>query len=483
MFEELAQGFKFIKKNPAIIFSILLIITLPGFLFFISSILIKSYEKNFNLLTQSSAITQAKVISWPIIESLEDSKTLQKKVELFSQMTQEIKSLQIFKKSEGDSLLIVASSKKEEVGKKFSPEDEEKIRKNVEEMLKNPSKKKELQKEIENQKMKVQELSSLFKAYFNKQIIATLLKEDNEEFWQIYFPLKNIFKENEILGIIGLQYSIAQIQKTVHSEINKTYLFSLFGVFVVLILVLQHTRLFGYVDLAQKLQEIDRAKDSFLNMAVHELRSPIVAIRGYLEFLKNEIAPSPQAKEDFERIEISARRLNELIDDMLQVVRLEQGRLSFEPQIFSPIPILEEVVKELELKAKMKGLILKFEEKEEGKIKANPNRLKEVFVNLIDNAIKYTKKGYILVSAKVDKSHKKYYFIFEDTGIGISAENQKKLFQKFFRVQSKETADIPGTGLGLWIVKNIVEKMNGEIYLESIEGVGSKFKVIFPLVT
>ncbi len=112
----------------------------------------------------------------------------------------------------------------------------------------------------------------------------------------------------------------------------------------------------------------------------------------------------------------------------------------------------------------------------------NPNRLKEILYNLIDNAIKYTFRGKIEVKTKIDQVKRKCYISIEDTGVGISAEAQRWLFEKFFRVKTKETADIPGTGLGLWISKALTEKMGGEIFIESIEGTGSKFTISFPLV-
>jgi len=111
----------------------------------------------------------------------------------------------------------------------------------------------------------------------------------------------------------------------------------------------------------------------------------------------------------------------------------------------------------------------------------NSNRLKEVLYNLIDNAIKYTLEGGVEIKTEVDEIKKKYYITVQDSGIGISAEAQQRLFEKFYRVKTKETADISGTGLGLWIAKTLARKMGGDILIESMEGKGSKFTIIFPL--
>jgi signal transduction histidine kinase len=114
------------------------------------------------------------------------------------------------------------------------------------------------------------------------------------------------------------------------------------------------------------------------------------------------------------------------------------------------------------------------------KIAVDPARFRQVLVNLIGNAIKYTPTGDVKV--RVQKKEDYIEFRISDSGIGISAEDQKKLFQKFQRISSTETAEIRGTGLGLWITKQIVEQMGGKITVESIKGVGTHFVVEFPIV-
>ena len=220
-------------------------------------------------------------------------------------------------------------------------------------------------------------------------------------------------------------------------------------------------------------------------MATHELQSPIINIRGYLEVLEEEIGSSltEEQKEFFQRAKVSAKNLSDLMYDILEVSRLEQGRLDFTPQKISPPKIITEIVQDLKIKAAGKGLSLVLELGEEAAfIKANSNRLRQVLVNLLENAIKYTPKGEILLRAAIDKNKKRYIIEVKDTGLGISAQDQKRLFERFYRVKTKETADIPGTGLGLWIAKQLTEKMGGKIFVESMKGVGTKFTVIFPLV-
>ena len=226
-------------------------------------------------------------------------------------------------------------------------------------------------------------------------------------------------------------------------------------------------------------------KDEFIRMAIHELQSPVSNIRGYIESLKEDLFPTlnKEQKESFSRVSISAKSLSDLISDMLEVSRIEQGRLDFTPQKISPPKLISEIIKEFEIKTEAKGLKLIFEGKEEPYfIKINPVRFKQIMVNLLENAIKYTKMGEVEIQTSFSLTKKKYFISVRDTGVGISAENQAHLFEKFYRVKTRETAGIPGTGLGLWITREICQKMGGDILLESLEGVGSKFIIFFPFV-
>jgi signal transduction histidine kinase len=233
------------------------------------------------------------------------------------------------------------------------------------------------------------------------------------------------------------------------------------------------------------MKEAEKAKNEFIRMATHELQGPVTNIKNYVLELKEMLSQklTKEEKEFLEIVEVSAKNLSELMADILQVSRIEQGSLDFAPQILDAGKETEEIVKNFEIQAKQKNLKLIFEKpKEKILILANPYRFKEVLNNLLTNAIKYTFEGEIKVEIKVDFSKKRCYISVEDTGIGISAENQRKIFEKFFREKRKETSGIPGTGLGLWLVKEIMRRSGGDIFFESREGKGSKFTFYFPLV-
>jgi signal transduction histidine kinase len=176
-----------------------------------------------------------------------------------------------------------------------------------------------------------------------------------------------------------------------------------------------------------------------------------------------------------------ATHLAGLVEDLLDVSRIEQGRMSMDLEELSPEEIVSEVVEQLHFEAEKKGLAFDYRKPAQPLplIKVDKSRLKQVLINLCSNAIKYTPKGSVTVTTELDEENRVEIKI-TDTGLGMSAEAREKLFQKFYRVKTDDTRDIPGTGLGLWITKQIVELMSGKIYVDSIEKIGTQASVTFP---
>jgi len=227
--------------------------------------------------------------------------------------------------------------------------------------------------------------------------------------------------------------------------------------------------------------EVEQMKQELISIATHELRTPITGIKGYLDMiLAGDAGPvSGELKEMLEEITRINQRLADLVDDLLNVGRLEQGRIEFKPVAMDIAQLIDEVVKELQIQAKEKNLELRFEKHEMEKVKADPERTRQILINLIGNAIKYTEHGSVTVT--LGKNEHEVIVAVEDTGIGISREAQKNLFEKFYRVKTEKTRQITGTGLGLWITKQLVEKQGGKIWVESQEGKGSTFSFSLPM--
>ncbi|MDO8520644.1 MAG: HAMP domain-containing sensor histidine kinase, partial [bacterium] len=185
-------------------------------------------------------------------------------------------------------------------------------------------------------------------------------------------------------------------------------------------------------------------------------------------------------KEHLKNIDHSASQLNSLIGDILDVAKLQEGRMSFKLAPLDVSESLASVVDSFMKPAQDKSLALSYTKAPLPLVSIDPDRFRQVAINLVGNAIKYTPKGEVRVTAKVEGE--RVSIRVSDTGMGISAEEQKSLFQKFYRVKNEETREITGTGLGLWITSQIVKQMAGTIGVESIKGKGTDFIISFPVV-
>lgn len=231
-----------------------------------------------------------------------------------------------------------------------------------------------------------------------------------------------------------------------------------------------------------KLFEGDQMKSEFVSIASHELLTPISAIEGYLSMILDENLGhvDKQAKEYLTKVYTSAQRLSVLIKDLLSVSRIEAGRLKIEPQSLDLEKLIKDTIDQLKFVAEDKKIALNYQKPEKSlpSVWADPDRTMQILINLVSNAIKYTTKGSVTI--RVDHHNQLVFVEVEDTGIGMTRQEQSHLFEKFYRVASPQTTGIIGTGLGLYITKSILEKMGGSISLKSAPGKGSCFTFTLP---
>ncbi len=235
----------------------------------------------------------------------------------------------------------------------------------------------------------------------------------------------------------------------------------------------------------ERLTELDALKSKFVSDVSHELRTPISNISIYLEMLEqilSEIKSLPKRTRKFIKIlRDETERLTKLITDVLNTSRLEQAIDSIEMRPINVCAIVADVVEANRLKAETKGITLSLSEPDSyPNLLADPDQLKQVFTNLVANAINYTPKGEVNISTQIDEANQ-YIFRIQDTGMGISSSDTEHLFERFYRGQQASRSSIPGTGLGLAITKEIVEAHNGRIKVESEINVGTTFTVYFPI--
>jgi signal transduction histidine kinase len=236
---------------------------------------------------------------------------------------------------------------------------------------------------------------------------------------------------------------------------------------------------------AEKMMEITKVKDEFLAMSSHNLRTPVGAIKGYLDiFMHGEAGKlTKEQKLMLEKIKINNDRLFETVEELVNISVIESGTLSLFTQ---PVAIEQLVSKNLagnyETKAKEKGIELVFEkpEKKLPLVKVDVRRFNEAFCGLVDNAIKFTDKG--LVTVRLHQEGDFLVVSVIDTGRGIPKEEIDKLFQKFYRVENALNFGTEGSGLGLYMAKLIIEAHGGKIWIDSELGKGSTFSFTVPII-
>lgn len=247
-------------------------------------------------------------------------------------------------------------------------------------------------------------------------------------------------------------------------------------------------------DITAERQEENR-RSEFVSTASHEMRTPIAAIEGYLALALNPkvAAIDSKSRNLLEKAHIATQHLSQLFVDLLTSAKAEDGRLSSYPKVIELGEVLEQIVDAARFTAQKKGLDLKYILSTGSDIRGgrvvrplfyvyvDPNRIREVLQNLVDNAIKYTGEGNVTVVLTGDNSVAQVQVT--DTGVGIPEEDIPHLFQKFYRVDNSMTRSVGGSGLGLFISKKIVELYNGRIWVESQTGKGSTFFINLPRLT
>lgn len=253
-------------------------------------------------------------------------------------------------------------------------------------------------------------------------------------------------------------------------------------------------------DAVEELKEMDQLKSAFLSSASHELRTPLTSVLGYAKLLRRTLRrhfwPLARRKEELEHIvqevennfttiEREGRRLTQIIDDLLDLNNIESGSMAWRDEVFNPADIMDEAVKAITPALKKKELVQLVSSYQPtlGQVRMDRMRLFQLLFNLLDNAVKFTHQGNIVLSAK-EQGAGILEIRVEDSGMGIAKEELESIFDKFYQTQSLDSlSEKPiGTGLGLTICRRIVERYGGRIWVESENGKGSTFIVRLPTV-
>jgi len=221
-----------------------------------------------------------------------------------------------------------------------------------------------------------------------------------------------------------------------------------------------------------KLKDVDKLKTEFVSLASHQLRSPLTAIKGYTSMLlEGDYGDmNPEAKETVKRVMESSNNLTIVVEDLLNVTKIEAGGMKYNMEKFDLGEMALNTAKELSINAESKGLklICNISSDDHYFVNGDKDKLRQILVNLIDNSLKYTKEGQVEVGMHSDNG--KVILTVKDTGVGIEKGKEETLFDKFTRGEGGKL-NAAGSGLGLYLVRELAKAHNGRVWAES-EGLG-----------
>ncbi len=446
---------EFLTDYKQLIFSIVIIMLIPALIVFNTYYIVTKMQENMDVELRDKAIMAAQGLNVSLINNLEDKEEIKSKIDEYSKLTDNIKKITVIQKENDDFSVLTNLGTEAEV--------------------------------IDDDVMN-------YLSWVGSNPIASLVVSDDdqvvgdkqifkgERFWSVTLPLKD--SEGNKVYLANIWVSLADVDSLMSQTVMDAGIILAISIMVILLLVASNGQLFKYSILFQKLKEVDQMKDDFISIASHELRTPLTAIKGYISLIEDDEKKHNLTKDQRNRmmngISTSAQRLNDLVSDILDVSRIEQDRVKIEMEKCGIIEIAQKVTNQLSLQAKDKKLrLVEKYPKKEVYSNLDKTKLEQILINLIGNSIKYTLQGEIEVSITSDAVNN--IINIRDTGIGMNEDERKKLFTKFYRVQSEETREVVGTGLGLWITKQLVETMGGKITVDSIKNVGTQFTVIFPI--
>lgn len=299
--------------------------------------------------------------------------------------------------------------------------------------------------------------------------------ESGDRKWQVF---RYVGESKGAEWFIFTELSLARVDTYFSQRENDAKLVLIPIFLLVLLLGWWQMRNTDFRYLYLEAQEANKTRDLFTNMITHELRAPLTAMRGYASMIEESKDVSYENREHANRMRQSAERLLAIVNDLLEVARIQSGRMQVDLGKVNVSELIQNVIFELKPSANAKSISLQHKGTEDKiEIFSDQKRLHQVMVNLISNAIKYTEKGSVTI--ELTDKRKTIEIRVKDTGMGISAEDQKKLFAPFFRVNSDSVNNITGTGLGMWITKQLIDILAGTVGVESIKDIGTNIVLTF----
>jgi len=232
----------------------------------------------------------------------------------------------------------------------------------------------------------------------------------------------------------------------------------------------------------ENLMEANRMKAEFIKIISHQLRSPLTNLKWMVEYLVSKKA-EPSLLNYLNTLKDNVLRMEKLLSDLVLISKIEERKIVFSKTNFSLVDLTEKILSRYRPSFERKNITFSFNSSNSFEVLGDPSQIETVIEILIDNALRYTKEnGEIKIEISPSLNKKNLIFKIKDTGIGIPKEDQKYIFQKFFRAKNASTCEPHGTGLGLYIAKSIIERSGGRMGFQSKEGKGSLFWFSLPQI-
>lgn len=340
-----------------------------------------------------------------------------------------------------------------------------------------------LSKAIGLARIKYNKLERVIQLKLNGYWDEALIVIDSDQGKYVMDEIRDVI--NMMLAQEKIQLNIRQKESNLHSNTNLVV-----QLFPIIVIILMGSLIQKSIQLREQTEEnllvakneaesANNAKSDFLSRMSHELRTPLNAILGFSQLMEMDETLSKEQKDNIQEVMVAGKYLLELVNDVLDVVKSKEGIMSFNIEQIPVQHVLDECERIIELMAQKHNIIVSYEVTNNEMVCADKTRLKQALINLITNSIKYNRpNGSVNILCK-DSNRNRILFEVCDTGMGIPKTMLDEIFMPFHRLD-RTRYEVDGVGIGLSITKELIESMNGIIYVESEEGKGSTFTIDLP---